>query len=459
MAVSYEVTVDRHAPLVLRSRVLNRANAGRDGSSGGVANDPRIARRLGRRILEPELVDQDGQRLVFGYRTVASGMTLGLAVDHVLDVPCSNDVVVRADADASELVVSVDAEPDVPLRMVKYAAYQTSRSVDADALADRCRWGLDRAVGAGFESLLTAQRGCLDRILGTGGRHPRGQGPPPDPDAAGSALEPVPPRPGDMARRGRRDPRQGPDGRRLRRPLLLGHRDVGAAVPRLHPAAHRPQPPAVPPQHAGQGASSRGATGSARRAVPVAHDRRRRGVGLPPRRHRSVPPQRRHRLRHPSLRRRSRRHRLPRRDRGGDARRDGTDVGGPRLLRRGRLLPHPRRHRSRRVHGDGRRQRLHEPDGPPQPPLRGHGRPAAAIRAPRRVRQPAGRTDVGRLRARRMGSRRRPDVRAARPGARDHPPGCDVPHARALGPRRTCRRPAFPCSCTTTRSRCTAARC
>jgi alpha,alpha-trehalose phosphorylase len=67
MAVSYEVTIDRAAPLVLRSRVLNRANAGRDGATlAGPVNDPRIARRLGRRILEPRLVTEDGERLVFG---------------------------------------------------------------------------------------------------------------------------------------------------------------------------------------------------------------------------------------------------------------------------------------------------------------------------------------------------------------------------------------------------------
>ena len=49
-------------------------------------------------------------------------------------------------------------------------------------------------------------------------------------------------------------PAKGLTGRRLRRPLLLGHRDLRAAVPRLHPAPHRPEPAALPPQHAAQGA-------------------------------------------------------------------------------------------------------------------------------------------------------------------------------------------------------------
>ena len=54
--------------------------------------------------------------------------------------------------------------PDVPVRLVKYAAYQTSRSVDAGELVERCRRTLDRVVGAGFESLVAAQRSCLDRF-------------------------------------------------------------------------------------------------------------------------------------------------------------------------------------------------------------------------------------------------------------------------------------------------------
>jgi len=165
MAVSYELTMDRPAPVVLRSRVVNRANAGRDDAgSGGAVNDPRIARRLGRRILEPRMVEQDGQRLMFGYQTVESGMTLGVAVEHALDVPSRHDVSLRADADASEFVLAVVVEPDVCIRLFKYAAYQTSRSVDTAELVDRGRRTLDRVVGAGFESLVAAQRSCLDRF-------------------------------------------------------------------------------------------------------------------------------------------------------------------------------------------------------------------------------------------------------------------------------------------------------
>jgi alpha,alpha-trehalose phosphorylase len=163
LAVSYEVTLDRAAPVVLRSRVVNRANAGHR-ASGATANDPRIARRLGRRVLEPVVVERGGQRLVLGYRTVESGMSLGIVVEHVLDVASTHRVSGTADADESEVVITVDAEPGVPVRLVKYAAYQTSHTVDAGELVARCHRTVDRVAAAGFEALTAAQRRCLDRF-------------------------------------------------------------------------------------------------------------------------------------------------------------------------------------------------------------------------------------------------------------------------------------------------------
>jgi alpha,alpha-trehalose phosphorylase len=165
IAVSYEVTMDRQAPVIIRSRIVNRANPTEDGTAaGGVSADPRLGTRLGRRILEPHLVEHDGDRLVLGYRTVESGMTLAIAVDHVLDAPSPHHVSVEAHADASEYVIAVDAEPGVPIRVEKYAAYQSSRSVPVDDLARRCRHTLDRVTNAGFGALVSAQRANLDRF-------------------------------------------------------------------------------------------------------------------------------------------------------------------------------------------------------------------------------------------------------------------------------------------------------
>ena len=165
VAVSYEVTMDERAPVIIRSRVVNRANPVAEGAEAdGARNDPRLGTRLGGRVLDALLVEQDEDRLVLGYQTLQSGMTLAIAVDHVLDVPSPHQVSVNADPDASEFVVAVDAEPDIPIRLAKYAAYQSSRSVAVDELARRCRLSLGRVTAAGFEALVTAQRSCLDRF-------------------------------------------------------------------------------------------------------------------------------------------------------------------------------------------------------------------------------------------------------------------------------------------------------
>ena len=163
-AISYEVVMDVAAPVTIRSRVVNRANpVPGEAETRGARNDPRLGTRLGRLVLESHLVEEDDTgRLVLGYRTVQSRMTLALATDHVLDVPSPHTVSTQADPDSSEFVIAVQAEADVPIRVVKYAIYQSSRNAPVDELAKRCRRTLDRVVGSGFGALVVAQRSCLD---------------------------------------------------------------------------------------------------------------------------------------------------------------------------------------------------------------------------------------------------------------------------------------------------------
>ena len=164
LAMSYEVTVDRPAPVVVRSRVINRSNGAP--VVGGDAHhvDPRLGTRLGRRVLDPLLVEDADGRLMLGYKTVNSGMTLAVGIDHVLDVASPHEATLSADPDSSELVLTVAAEPGSPIRIVKYAAYQTSRGTSVDELAKRGHGTLDRVRGEGFDMLLATQRANLDRF-------------------------------------------------------------------------------------------------------------------------------------------------------------------------------------------------------------------------------------------------------------------------------------------------------
>jgi alpha,alpha-trehalose phosphorylase len=165
-AIEYEVVVDeRAAPVVIASHVLNRQD-GHHGEGVGAPrrDDPRLPTRLAHRVLCAEIAEACGDGVRLGYRAANSGMTLGMAVDHVIEttLPCS--VTVKADADASELVLTVDAEPGVPIRLVKYVAYQSSRSESPRELVDRCDRTLARVRRGGFGALRESQRAQLDRF-------------------------------------------------------------------------------------------------------------------------------------------------------------------------------------------------------------------------------------------------------------------------------------------------------
>ena len=160
---------------------------------------------------------------------------------------------------------------------------------------------------------------------------------------------------------------------------------------------------------------------AARRAVPVAHDQRRGGVGLLPGRHRPVPHRRRRRLRDRPLRHRHRRHRVPPRRGRRDAGRDRPAVRRPRLLRPARAarVPHPRRHRAGRVHRRRRRQRVHQRDGALHAAVRRQHREHARLAPPRRPRTGSSTaTGLADDEVAGVDARRRRDVRALRRRAR-----------------------------------------
>ena len=460
VAMSYEVRSTEPAPVAMVSRVVNRMDGDRTTRTRGPQRyfDPRLGRRFDHRVLEGRVASDDDGRIVLGYETANSHMTPGgggparrrdadavPARHHGRSRPRRGGPHRGGAAGCPDPRGQVRHVPDLP----PGAAATSSR-----------RGATGRWTGswpAASTPSSTPQRRNLDRFWDradvVASTPPAGALP------AGHALEHVPARPGVVADRRGEHPGQGPDERRLRRALLLGHRAVRAAVPRLHPAPHRPEPAALPAQHAHEGAGAGGDARPAGRPVPVAHDQRRGVVRLLPGRDGAVPPQRRHRVRHPPLRRRARRRRLPRGGRRGDPGRDRPHVGGPRLLRRRRRLPHPRRDRARRVHDRRERQRVHEPDGAPQPPIRSRGRPAARRPSDPRPTAPSPsswtsippRSTPGSVRRRRCTSPTTTTAASRRRTPRSSTGRCGTSRAR----RRTSSR----CCCTSTRSSSTGTRC
>jgi alpha,alpha-trehalose phosphorylase len=165
MAIEYEVVLmDRAAPVVICSEVVNRQDADHHAGIPGAEVDPRQGTHLTHRVLQAEAARAEGNRILLGYRAANSGMSLAVGVDHVVESECRCRQSVTADGDRSRLVLSVDATPGVPIRITKYVAYQSSRSEPPAELDERCVATLDRAVRGGFGALRHAQRAHLDRF-------------------------------------------------------------------------------------------------------------------------------------------------------------------------------------------------------------------------------------------------------------------------------------------------------
>ena len=308
---------------------------------------------------------------------MASGM------EHVLEHDGEVSTLTQSEPDLGRVTLSAELEPGRPLRLFKLLAYHWSSQQSVDWLRDQVDASLESGAGRGLRGPRRgAARGA--RPLLAARRH-RGGGRRRAP--AGAALRDVPPLPGRGAQRGPRDPGQGPHRQRLRRPRVLGHRELRAAGAHLHRAATRcatRSSGATPPR---LGARARPPARPARRGAAVAHDPRRGVLRLLAGGHGRLPRERRRGRGGAALRGGHRRPRVRAAHRLRAARGERAAVGQPRLPRRARRLPDRRRDRARRVLRAGRQQRLHEPDGAAEPALGRGGhrraipRSAAAPRA------------------------------------------------------------------------------
>jgi alpha,alpha-trehalose phosphorylase len=162
-AITYEVTIDEDAPVVISSQLLNREDAhAEDEPSGNGMDDPRRSRGFGHRVLNAVEHFDDAHRLVTGYRTTNSRMTLGVGVDHVIETDNPWSARRTWSPDHGKVVFTIDARANVPIRITKFFTYHTSRSVPPAELVDRSMRALDRATREGAGALESSQRSFLE---------------------------------------------------------------------------------------------------------------------------------------------------------------------------------------------------------------------------------------------------------------------------------------------------------
>lgn len=165
VAMSIEVTTDHPAAVAIVSRVIDRTDAALASSDDADRpDDPRLGRRLEHRILVPRLAEQDDGRVLLGYEVANSRMTLAIGIQHLVETATAHHLATSMATDLVETVLSVEAQPGVPIRMVKLATYQTSRSVAPHYLAERCERTLDRVADQPADALAQLQRDHLDQF-------------------------------------------------------------------------------------------------------------------------------------------------------------------------------------------------------------------------------------------------------------------------------------------------------
>mgnify|MGYP003289947872 CR=1 FL=1 len=160
--MTFEVTMlDAAAPVTLSSQILNRQDGGDEyhvrSAAMGEGTDPRKAERFGRRVLIPELQDagDDDARVMLGYRTAESGMTIAVATDHSIESRDPVQRTVQVTDDMAKVVYQIDAQPGRTIRLTKVAAYHTSRGVPAagHGCTSARNWSRDGARSATIRTI------------------------------------------------------------------------------------------------------------------------------------------------------------------------------------------------------------------------------------------------------------------------------------------------------------------
>lgn len=162
-AICYEITTDTDAPIVISSQLLNRQDSrALDELPANGGSDPRRAKAFAHRALNARAHVEMDHRVCIGYRTTNSRMTLGVGMDHDILTENPWTMTRSCNDDLGKVVFTIDARPGVPIRIVKFCTYHTSRAVPAVELVDRCTRSLDRARKDGYELLEEKQRVALE---------------------------------------------------------------------------------------------------------------------------------------------------------------------------------------------------------------------------------------------------------------------------------------------------------
>src|SRR4051794_13467952 len=172
-ALRFQVTVlNAKAPVVIVSEMVDHSaehaevhhdTAGVSPPNRSEEDDPRLAKSFKHRVLVPEHSEVRDKRVILGFRTHSSGMTLGCGMDHVIDWS-GGSFTAQADPPngVGRVTFSYTAEPRQTFTLTKFLTYHTSGTEHPSELRARANRTLDRVIANGFDALLADQRAFMD---------------------------------------------------------------------------------------------------------------------------------------------------------------------------------------------------------------------------------------------------------------------------------------------------------
>ncbi|MET0975657.1 MAG: glycosyl hydrolase family 65 protein [Leifsonia sp.] len=160
--VTYEVTLlDEDASITISSQILNRQDGLDEYRSKvpGAAEsfDPRKGDVFQDRVLQPRIRRESGDRLMLGYRTTNSGMSIAVAADHEIATIDQYSATTTLDDDLAKRIYRIHAKVGNRVRLTKFISYHTASTVPVRELADRCDRTLDSALELGAAEIFAAQ--------------------------------------------------------------------------------------------------------------------------------------------------------------------------------------------------------------------------------------------------------------------------------------------------------------
>jgi len=156
--ICYEVLLENAAaPVQISSEIVMHRNKRTN------SEDPRQYRDKGN-VLVTKIHEEQDKRLMIGLTTKKSGMRIACGVDHVLETECRHTVSVRHDEESSKVVFSVAARAGMPIHIIKFLTYHTSRRAEPSELCERAHRTLNRVKEQGCKDLMQEQQKYMDKF-------------------------------------------------------------------------------------------------------------------------------------------------------------------------------------------------------------------------------------------------------------------------------------------------------